>query len=134
MRLKGEAAEELRTRTMKLIDTRRQHHNDKKADLYAADSAEAARAEAAQNKNVHEGRKQKKSADLLAKNIDIPLHITNKRDAMRIKVRCKNGNKVDSVYRKSDKQHTRSPDCPPDVGNEIEMKPEQGENRFFTVL
>ena len=37
-----------------------------------------------------------------------------------------NGNKVGSVYSLKNNEKGRVPDCPPDLGNEVEMNPNQG--------
>lgn len=127
VRLKAQAAEELRKRTMKLINDRRHDNIERKANLHATDSAAATRAVAGETADVAAGRKQKQSQDMLTANIDVPQYITEKRDALKVRVRCKNGNKVDTVYNSVNKKdQQRIPNCPEDEGNKVEMKPEQG--------
>ena len=62
----------------------------------------------------------------MQKNIDVPKHTADNRDSMKVQVRCKNGNKVDSVYSLKKNGQSRTPDCPPDLGNKVEMTPNQG--------
>ena len=125
-RLKAQAAEELRVRTMKLIDEKRATKESVKADLYAADAIVTGRMTVKQKADVAAGRKQKKAGDYLQNHMDIPKHIEDKRDALKVRVRCKNGNKVGSVYSLKNNEKGRVPDCPPDLGNEVELNPNQG--------
>lgn len=124
VRLLAQAAEELRKRTMQKIDDTRNQKNEMKSDTYAADSAEAARAQIRQKDDVEKGRKQLQAGTLLAQKIDITKHIRDKRDAMKIKVRCKNGNKVDSTYTAVDGE--RQVICPPDIIQKVDMEADQG--------
>ena len=125
VRLKAEASEQLRVRTMKLIDDRRDAKYQKKSGAYASDSAAAAREGKKHQADIQAGVKQRQAGTLLAQKIDIKKHVTDKRDALKIQVRCKNGAKVASVY-EAGASGQRIPNCPPDVVKATDMAASQG--------
>ena len=59
-------------------------------------------------------------------------HLRDKRDAMKIKVRCKHGEKVDTVYAATSVE-ARSVDCPPEIIPKVDMEADQGYVRVYDV-
>jgi hypothetical protein len=133
VRLKAKLAEELRVRTMKLIDDNRLEREEKKSHQFAADSVASDKANKAARNDVKEGAKQRKAVTILSQKIDVRKHLRDKRDAMKIKVRCKRGEKIDSVYA-AVSVGTRSVDCPPEVVQKVDMEADQGYLKVDDVM
>ena len=110
VRLAAEAADELTRRTMVLINKKRQHQDSRRAETYAADTIAAGKKKMEQDVDIEAGREQRAAVKALGKRIDLAAHIQKKEIQAVVMVRCKDNEKVDSVY-SHEAGLERVPDC-----------------------
>lgn len=111
--------------TRKLIQDRRLEKAKEQANLYARDSLAHSRAKAAAEKDVAAGQKQRRMARALEKSMDVRAYQRAKRNSLRTRTRCKDGNVVGNVY-EGDASGKRVPDCPDTNIPSADVTPEQG--------